>query len=179
MAEIKRIDALVHPDFYLIQNLGPSDPFVHHPSELELRQRWDKIASAVSETEGSVMLYLPWLSRIDLIKGQNGELDNPWKMLDYQRLVSYQQMLHARLIVAPIAHHKGPVLAQILQGGYLTAETELYMQGEWTDACVQREGNDFANLLGIGKDRRITVADNSRFSWESKMLLGWHKSQKP
>ena len=29
------------------------------------------------------------------------------------------------------------------------------MQGEWTDACVQREGNDFANLLGIGKEGEL------------------------
>jgi len=174
MSEIESIQALIHPDFLLMQELKSADSFVHHSNEEELRDRWDMMAVAVAKDPNSRLVYMTWLCQSEINKGDAG-LSNPWKDLDYERLKTYELIIGDRMIVAPLyPRYTLEITGKILMGQTLTKKTALYMQGEWTDACVRREGRGLADLLGIEKNNRIIVADNSRFSWESKNLLEWH-----
>lgn len=179
MSQIKRIETLVHPDFLLMQEMKKTDRLIHHPNELALRRRWDEMAVSVYKNPSSRLVYMTWLSQREIEKATaEGGLDHPWKNLDFERIEEYQMMIGNRLTIAPLYPRYTPkIIDQVLQGQTLSPAAELYMQGEWTNACVRREGNDLADLLGIDKDRRIIVADNSRMSWEGKVLLEWHQAQ--
>lgn len=178
MTDINRIEALIHPDFYLMQELKKDDPLIHNDAELELRRKWDDMAVAVSKDSNSRLVYFTWLQQKEIDRANiQGGLEHPWKNLDFERMEEYKIMIGGRMtVIAPYPRYTASVVDRILSGGTLTNRTELYMQGEWTNACVKREGNDLADLLAIEKDKRIIVPDKSRFSWEGKHLLDWHRS---
>lgn len=177
MSEINRIETLIHPDFLLMQELRNGEPFIHHQNELELRRRWDDIAVSVAQDPNSRFVYFTWLTQREMVRAAESAPENPWRNLDFERIEEYRLMIGRRMTVAPLfPRYTSLIVNEILAGGTLTNRTELYMQGEWTNACVRREGNDLADVLGIEKDRRIIVPDKSRFSWEGKHLLDWHRS---
>lgn len=180
MAQIDRIELLIHPDFLLMNTLGKGDPFIHHAAEEGLRRKWDDMVVSVTKNPNSRLVYMTWLTQRELQAATEAESDNPWRNMDYERIEEYKLMLGNRLIIAPLfPRYTTAIRDQILRGDNLTPSTELYMQGEWTNACVRREGNELSNLLGIEQSRRIIVPDNSRSSWEGKFLLEWHRELGP
>lgn len=177
MAGINRIEVLVHPDFYLMSRLRNGEPFIHHPGELDLRRKWDDMAVAVSKDSRSRLVYFSWLSQNEIDRAGPLPPQTPWKKLDHERIEVYNILIGNRMTVAPLFPRYTPlIVSKILAGDRLTESTELYMQGEWTDQCVKREGHSLADLLKIDRSRRIIVPDNSRFSWEADSLLEWHRS---
>lgn len=179
MSSIRRIEALIHPDFLLMGETERFYPFNHHPQELELRQRWDEVAAGVSADPNSLFVYMTWLSPREMNHGV--DQSHPWRRLDYERIGRYQSLIGDRMTVIPNYPLKPGIRDQILRDNELSPETRIFMQGEWTEACVRTEGNHLADHLGIKSDRehRIIVPANSRFGWESRILHDWHREQVP
>lgn len=175
MSSILRIEALIHPDFLLMGETERSYPFEHHPQELELRQKWDEVAESVSKNPNSLFVYMTWLSPRDVSQGT--DQNHPWRKLDYERILRYKSAIGDRMTVIPNFPLRPGIREQILQSNDLSPEAQIFMQGEWTEACVRTEGNHLANNIGIkpGDQYRIVVPGNSRFGWESRMLHDWHR----
>jgi len=176
MPIIESVDALIHPDFHLMNELTWKDEFVSSSPEGVLRESWDQRVREIAANPNRRLVYVSWLSRQKLESRQR--FSNPWEEMDYERIRRYQSQLGERMFVAPQSASLGwNMSAQILAGeGVIDKRTtRLYAMGEWTDQCVKAEGRVIQLSLGISKENFLILPQLSRFSWEGKLLTEWHK----
>lgn len=150
---IKRIDILVHPDYY---QMGVSYLPLHE-RQLELRTIWNKRLETIIENKESILIHFSYLSRKRLFSGlaDTSTIENKIELNEVERVKNCLNTLGKRFIPFGFLEIPGEdEFKEIFKAHDITynpSETKIKVYGEIFEVCVEAWGYQTGLALSIPK----------------------------
>lgn len=172
---IKRIDILIHPDYY--QMGVPYLPF--NERQLELRSIWSERIESIIRSEESMLLHFSYLSRKRLFSGiaDISLLDNKVEKEEVNRVKRCLNLLGKRFI--PFGFLEIPDeddfkrLFKEHNIAYDPSDTKIRVYGEIFEVCVRAWGYQVGLALGIPDMNIQFCSEDSLTNKDCKEIDDW------